>query len=69
MVCSTQPYGNEVRYSSAPNSDPAIEGETRIESDREPGSTFAGNVRSNAAELPPPPAIRRAPATASLREC
>ena len=28
MVCSTQPYGKEVRYSSAPNSDPAMDGET-----------------------------------------
>ena len=29
MVCSTQPYGKEVRYSSAPNSEPAMDGETR----------------------------------------
>ena len=37
MVCSTQPYGNVVRYSSAPKSDPAIDGDTRM-----PSSSRAG---------------------------
>ena len=46
MVCSTQPYGNEVKYSSAPKMLPAIVGESRIDNEREPATASVGNVKS-----------------------
>src|SRR5260221_579694 len=49
MVCSTHPYGKEVRYSSAPKREPAMDGATWMVSDRDPGSTLSGNARLNAA--------------------
>src|ERR1039457_3170381 len=52
MVCSTQPYGKEVRYSMAPNSEPAMDGETPTVSEREPGWILAGKVRSKEVSVP-----------------
>src|ERR1039457_5334986 len=52
IVCSTQPYGKEVRYSSAANSEPASGGETRNEMDRDCGCTLSGKMRSKAADPP-----------------
>src|ERR1700722_19747557 len=61
MVCSTQPYGKDVRYSSAPNKDPAIDGDTRSDIEREPGWALPGNVRSNIADPPGDPAAAMDP--------
>src|SRR5205809_6937319 len=58
MVCSTQPYGKEVRYSRAPNNEPAIDGEIRSDNRREPGSTCAGKARVNVAD---PVSVREPP--------
>src|SRR5690242_17982938 len=50
IVCSTQPYGNEVRKSRALKMLPAIEVDSRIDKDREPGAASEGNVKSSAVD-------------------
>ena len=42
IVCSTQPYGNDVKYSSAPKTGPASDGATLIVNRRDPGGRGGG---------------------------
>src|SRR5271157_1395890 len=57
IVCSVQPYGYEVRNSSAANTVPAIDGVTLIVSLRVPDSAPGGYVNCCTVSLVPGPAI------------
>src|SRR3569833_2799115 len=62
IVCSVQPYGNAVRYSSALNMAPATDGLTEISIIRDCGTVWDGNCRVASAD----PLFATAPERASL---